>query len=76
MSENSEDKPIADAQPTEQPKRRLFIFKAAAILAAAAAVTLSGTRAANADAGFGHQDTGGSHGADGGRRRRRRRWTR
>lgn len=78
MSENPEGKSVPveqgpDAQ-LETPRRRLFIFKAVAVLTAAAAVVLGTAGAAHADVGAGHQDRGGSTGNDS--YRRRRRWRR
>jgi hypothetical protein len=79
MSQKLEDKPPAieqplDTQPTAPlPGRRLFIFKAIAILGGAAGAVLASSTEAQADVGFGHQDHGGS-GNDSYHRRGRRRW--
>jgi hypothetical protein len=70
MSENPEDKrgsgeQVPDTEPTAPHfRRRLFIFKAAAVLGGATAAVLGASRKALADTGFGHQDKGGGHDAD------------
>jgi hypothetical protein len=77
MSENPEDKPgSVEQSPDTQPEvaqlgRRLFVFKAAAVLGGAAAAVLGTSREAPAsDFGSGHKDPAGQyHVQDGSRRR-------
>ncbi len=71
MREDREDKPgpveeLPNTQPTApQLGRRLFVLRAAAVLGGTAAVMLgTSSRVAQADTGFGHQDSGDKHDAD------------
>jgi hypothetical protein len=62
MSKGSEHNLESAAQQPnthiETSQRRLFIFRAAAVLGGAAALALGTSGEARADTGFGHQDKG------------------
>jgi hypothetical protein len=68
MSEDAGNKPVVERPQTPpgepEPRRRLFIFKAAAVLGGAATLGLSAATKAQADPGRYHGDVGDRHVVD------------